>query len=87
MTKVHSTQFHVTPDIAALMEKGMDFGPYIHQHLNGEWGDITEAERIRNPESLSSGKGHVLSARRVTADITIWITTKAGSTIVMLPLA
>ena len=86
MTLVHSTTFRATPEVAALMDQGIEFGPYIHKHLNGDWGDISEAERARNLDSLSSGEGHVFSVHAVTPDITVWITTRDGISVVMLPL-
>lgn len=87
MTYVPSTQVSVTPAVHQLMLQGIKFGPFVARHLRGDWGDINDAERARNIQSLESGNGHVLSVHCVTPDITIWITTRAGKTVIMLPLA
>lgn len=87
MIKVHSTEVRVTPAVESLMAQGINFGPFVHKHLNGDWGDISESERARNIESLEKGNGHVLSVHQVTPGITIWITTRAGITLIMLPMA
>lgn len=77
----------ITPGINELILQGTDIVPYLNRHLSGDWGDINDAERARNIQSLESGNGHVLSVHCVTPDITIWITTRAGKTVIMLPLA
>lgn len=87
MINVPSTQVSVTPAVQRLMLEGINFGPFVASHLRGDWGDINETERTRNIQSLEQGNGHVLSVYHVTPDITIWITTRAGKTIIMLPLA
>ena len=87
MHKVHSTQVCVTPDVESLIHQGYNLGPFVTRHLNGDWGEINDTERARNLESLANGTGHVLSVYRLTPEITIWISTKAGITAIMLPLA
>lgn len=87
MHTVHSTDIRVTPAVAQLMKDGLDIGPYIHRHLNGDRGDISEAERARNRESPERNSGHVMSVWHVTGHITLWISTRDGITVIMLPLA
>jgi hypothetical protein len=87
MHKIHSTQICVTPDVESLMDLGHNLAPFVTRHLNGDWGDINDAERARNLESLKNGTGHVLSVYPLTPDITLWISTRAGITAIMLPLA
>lgn len=55
-------------------------------HLRGDWGDINETERALNIESLEKDTGHVLSIHHVTPELIIWLTTKAGQTVIMLPM-
>ncbi|EHK4263093.1 TPA: hypothetical protein ACT195_005194 [Raoultella planticola] len=86
MIHVPSTQVSVTPEVHDLMLEGINFGPFVAMHLRGDWGGINEAERVRNIESLENNIGHVLSIHQVTPEITIWITTKAGQTVIMLPM-
>lgn len=86
MIHVPSTQVSVTPEVHDLMLEGINFGPFVAMHLRGDWGGINEAERVRNIESLENNIGHVLSIHQVMPEITIWITTKAGQTVIMLPM-
>lgn len=86
MSNVPSTQVSVTPDVHNLMLEGINFGPFVAMHLRGDWGDINDAERVRNIESLENNTGHVLSIHQVTPEIIVWITTKAGQTVIMLPM-
>ncbi|EBF8299846.1 hypothetical protein [Salmonella enterica] len=85
MVNVPSTQISVTPEVHDLMLQGINFGPFVAMHLCGDWGDISEIERSMNLFSLENKTGHVLSIHLVTPEITIWITTKAGHTVIMLP--
>lgn len=87
MINVPSTQVSVTPEVHDLMLQGINFGPFVTMHLRGDWGDINDTERAMNFASLENNTGHVLSIHQVTPEITIWITTKSGQTVVMLPLA
>ncbi|MDN8600289.1 hypothetical protein Q0A17_12840 [Citrobacter sp. S2-9] len=81
------TEIRVTPVVAALIKRGLDLKPWLKKHFSGDWGDISETERTLNIRSLDNGDGHVLSVYHPDAKITLWITTKAGVTLVMLPLA
>ncbi|EBB7908419.1 hypothetical protein FZU01_20790 [Salmonella enterica subsp. enterica] len=85
MINVPSTQVSVTPEVHNLMLQGINFGPFVAMHLRGDWGDISEIEKAMNLFSLENNTGHVLSIHQVTPEITIWITTKAGQTVIMLP--
>ncbi|WP_142524016.1 hypothetical protein [Raoultella ornithinolytica] len=76
----------ITPGISEMIIEGADIPPFLNRHLRGDWGSINEAERVRNIESLENNTGHVLSIHPVTPEITIWITTKAGQTVIMLPM-
>lgn len=87
MTNVPSTQVSVTPEVHDLMLQGMNFGSFVAMHLRGDWGDISDIEKKMNFASLENNTGHVLSIHQVTPEITIWITTKAGQTVIMLPMA
>lgn len=86
MINVPSTQVSVTPEVHDLMLQGKNFGPFVARHLRGDWGEISEIERAINLFSLENKTGHVLSIHQVTPEITIWITTKAGHTVIMLPM-
>lgn len=86
MINVPSTQVSVTPEIHDLILQGINFGPFVARHLRGDWGEISEIERAMNLLSLENNTGHALSIHQVTPEITIWITTKAGHTVIMLPM-
>ncbi|MBA8306131.1 hypothetical protein ACNHIR_10280 [Klebsiella michiganensis] len=76
----------ITPRVSELIIEVFEIPSYLNRHLCGDWGSINEAERARNIESLENNTGHVLSIHQVTPEITIWITTKAGQTVIMLPM-
>jgi len=76
---------HITPAVALLMAEGLDLTPYLIRHFGGDRGEVTEAEQRKNRESLRTDQ--VLSVYTVTPRITLWVTTRAGKTLVMLPQA
>jgi hypothetical protein len=84
---MHSTDIRVTPVVAQVMEDGLDIGPYLHRHLNGERGDINEAGQASHPASPESNNGHAISGWRVTDRIALWITLRDGIAVFMLPPA
>ncbi|HCR1141746.1 TPA: hypothetical protein OMU28_004018 [Klebsiella aerogenes] len=84
---MRSTNIRVTPVVAQVTKDGLDIGPYLHRHLNGERGDIREARQISHTESPKSNNGQAISVWRVTDHTTLWITLRDGIAIFMLPLA
>lgn len=73
------TDIRVTPAVAAVIKNGFDLKPLLKSMV-----DISETERTLNIRSRESGGGHVLSVHRNHRNTH---TTKAGLTLVILPLA
>lgn len=78
---------HITPAVSLLVAEGLDLTPYLIRHFGGDHGEITEAEQCKNRESRHSSTDLVLSVYSVTPQVTLWVTTRADKTLVMLPLA
>jgi hypothetical protein len=60
--------------------------PYLTRHVGGDWGDLSEADKIENDFSVANGF-RILSAYTLSTGTKIWIITEAdrSSTCVLLP--
>jgi hypothetical protein len=60
--------------------------PYINRHLNGDWGDLGEADRRSNDEAIRKSD-RLFSAYQVNSHVKIWIITERdrSSTTLLLP--
>ena len=41
-----------TPGVLALAERGIDLLEYLQRHLNGDWGDLCDEDKVENLFSL-----------------------------------
>ena len=64
---------------------------FLHRHLRGDWGDLSEGDREMNEEALSDGS-RILSAYITVSGRKLWIITEAvndrgrrASTAILLP--
>ena len=64
---------------------------FLHLHVRGDWGDLSEGDREINEEALSDGS-RILSAYMTSGGKKIWIITEAvddsgrrSSTTILLP--
>lgn len=73
-----------TPGIRELMLQGINIRPFLARHLCGDWGDISDEDKLSNDHALFSDE-RILSAYFVTSEIKIWILTQDGITTIMLP--
>ena len=48
-------QIVATPGVASLVEQGVDLLTYLKRHLNGDWGDLCEEDKVENKFSLQNG--------------------------------
>ena len=66
-----------TPDALAVL-KASEQSPsfFLDRHVQGDWGDVDEADRQANDEALISGE-RILSAYRTLKGERIWIITEA----------
>ena len=74
-----------TPGALSLAENGTNLLTYLKRHLNGDWGDLSEADQKENEFSLLHGY-RLLSAYQ-TPHGKLWIITEAdrSATTFLLP--
>ncbi|MFC4160733.1 hypothetical protein [Chitinimonas lacunae] len=78
----------VTHRIDELVRQGqLNPIPYLCRHLQGDWGDVSDADRRSNDLALQSGEDRLFSSYRVRDDLTLWIITEwdRSVTTVLLP--
>ena len=76
-----------TPGALRALEKAEQVpNIFLDRHVNGDWGDIPEADKQENELSVEQGF-RILSAYTTSAGEEIWILTEAdrSSTTIMLP--
>ena len=64
-----------TPGAMELAAQGVHLWTYLQRHLNGNWGDIDEADKAENDYSLYSG--FRLHSSYQTPCGVLWIITEA----------
>jgi hypothetical protein len=80
-------QMVATPGaLAALKKAGQQPGEFLTRHLNREWGDIPDEDRLENEYSLEHGF-RLLSAYKTNAGDRLWIITEADRSVttILLP--
>ncbi|QQC65461.1 hypothetical protein I6I06_02405 [Paraburkholderia ginsengisoli] len=76
----------VSPGVKTLEMQGRLFAAlYLRRHLNTDWGDISEADRLFNDVSLCND-GRLASSYRIASDITLWIITEADRSVTTIRL-
>ena len=76
-----------TPGALRALERAEQLpAEFLDRHVNGDWGDIPEADKQENELSVEQGF-RILSAYTTSAGDKIWILTEAdrSATILMLP--
>ena len=76
-----------TPGALRALEKAEQLPEeFLDRHVNGDWGDVPEADKQENEVAIEQGF-RILSAYTTSAGDKIWILTEAdrSATIVMLP--
>jgi hypothetical protein len=56
---------------------------FIIRHLEGDWGDLDEHDRLVNEHALLHG-GRLLSSYRITGEERLWILTEADRSVTTL---
>ena len=89
--KFNSGQFVATPAVLAVVPRPYIFAA-IARHLEGDWGDVSDADKRTNDRALRNGDRllsvyHVKSADDPEQEIKFWIITEAdrSATTVLLP--
>ena len=76
-----------TPGALAALEKAEQLpAVFLDRHVNGDWGEVPEADKQENERSVEQGF-RILSAYTTSAGDRVWILTEAdrSATILMLP--
>jgi len=76
-----------TPGALSALEK-VEQAPdvFLDRHVNGDWGDVPDADKQENEVSVEQGL-RILSAYTTSAGDRIWVLTEAarGVTMIVLP--
>jgi len=76
-----------TPGALSALEKAEQLpAEFLNRHVNGDWGEVPEADKQENQRSVEQGF-RILSAYTTSAGDRVWILTEAdrSATILMLP--
>jgi len=76
-----------TPGALSALEKAEQLpAELLDRHVNGDWGEVPDADKQENERSVEQGL-RILSAYTTSAGDKIWILTEAdrSATILMLP--
>ena len=68
-----------TPGVLALAERGIDLLEYLQRHLNGDWGDLCEEDKVENLFSLKHSL-RLLSTYNTPFGV-LWIITEADRSV------
>jgi len=80
-------QVVATPGALSALEKAEQHpAEFLDRHVNGDWGEVTDADKQENERSVEQGF-RILSAYTTSAGDTIWILTEAdrSATTILLP--
>ena len=80
-------QVVTTPGALQVLQKAeQEPSEFLDRHVNGDWGDVTDADKQENEVSIEQGF-RILSAYTTSAGDRIWVLTKAdrSATIILLP--
>ncbi|MDE2051292.1 MAG: hypothetical protein KGJ72_09760 [Gammaproteobacteria bacterium] len=76
----------ITPGVRALIqETRLNVLPYLHRHLQGDWGDLCDADRRANDAALCNGD-RLLSSYAVSPTQKLWIITEYDRSVTTLLL-
>ena len=72
--------------IKALVKAGQDGSEFLARHHQGDWGEMSTADRQANDDAVASGE-RLLSAYTLGDGVKLWIITEAdrSSTCLLLP--
>ncbi len=68
-----------TPGVLTLAERGIDLLEYLQRHLNGDWGDLCEEDKVENLFSIKHGL-RLLSTYNTPFGV-LWIITEADRSV------
>jgi len=59
---------------------------YLHRHLAGDWGELSESDKRQNDAAVRSGQDRILSSYQVASDLQLWIITEEDRSVTTLLL-
>ncbi len=69
----------VTCGVDALVQQGqLNPMPYLHRHLNGDWGDLDDYDKRQNDAALESGEDRLFSSYQVTPGLLSFLPVAPG---------
>jgi hypothetical protein len=80
-------QIVATPGaLSALQKAEQEPHEFLDRHVNGDWGEVPEADKQENDFSVQQGF-RILSAYTTSAGEQLWVLTEAdrSATIILLP--
>jgi hypothetical protein len=80
-------QVVATPGALSALQKAEQLpAEFLDRHVNGDWGEVTDADKQENDLSVEQGL-RLLSAYTTSAGDRIWVLTEAdrSATIILLP--
>ena len=80
-------QVVATPGALSALEKAEQHpAEFLDRHVNGDWGEVPEADKQENERSVEQGF-RILSAYTTSAGDKLWILTEAdrSATTILLP--
>lgn len=66
-----------TAALEAIQQSGEEIESYLNRHIHGDWGSVSEADRLANDQAVVEG-GRIVSVHRTGNGIKIWIITEAA---------
>lgn len=77
----------MTCGVDALVQQGrLNPVPFLHRHLNGDWGDLEDYDRRQNDAALASGEDRLFSSYQITPNQQLWIITEWDRSVTTLLL-
>ena len=80
-------QVVATPGALSALQKAEQLpAEFLDRHVNGDWGEVTDADKQENELSVQQGF-RILSAYTTSAGDRIWVLTEAdrSATLILLP--
>jgi hypothetical protein len=75
-----------TPGALSVLEKAeQPPAEFLDRHVNGDWGDVTDADKQENEVSVEQGF-RILSAYTTSAGDRIWVLTEADRSVTTILL-
>ena len=80
-------QVVVTEGVDDLIHQGrLNPNEYLRRHLNADWGDLDEPDRLQNDTALEFGEDRLFSSYQIAPGLKLWIITERDRSVTTLLL-